>query len=126
MARTREEQTQQQLDLSTKSLRMRGDGSAIHLGMVVSFGLVAALPFVLDRFSGSGTLALAVVLATLVLIAFVVDRVAPRNAKRGQHRPFRSNARPAKIPVPGRRAVPSPNVDPPTATRTRNGCRKAS
>ena len=123
---TREASSVQQLELTAKRLRMRGDGSAIHLGMVVSFALVAALPFVLDRFSGSGALALAVVLATLGLIAFVVDRVAPRIAAGGPHRPFRLHTPSAKIPAPGRRAMPSPHVDRRPPTRTRNACRKAS
>jgi len=129
MAETTREESHvpQQLELSAKSLRIRGDGSAIHLGMVVSFVLVAALPFVLDRFTGAGILALAVVLATFVLIAFVVDRVAPQTAGRRQYRPFRSNARSAKIPPSSGPAAPERSLDTtPSATRTRNACSTTS
>lgn len=121
-----DEQALQQLELTAKRLRIRGDGSGIHLGMVVSFSLAAALPFILDRFVASEGLALAALLATLLLIGFVVHRVTqPAVLKRRPER-FRSNARSVKIPPAGRASIRGRAVDPPSATRTRNACRKAS
>lgn len=67
--------SQKHPELTAKSLRMRGEGSAIHLGMGVSSAIVAALPFILDRFVASEGLAFAALLATLLLIAFIVHRV---------------------------------------------------
>lgn len=119
--------TQQHLEVTAKRLRMRGDGSVIHLGMVVSFAIVAALPFILDRFVASEGLALGALVATLLLVAFVVHRVTqPAVLKRRPQR-FRSNARSVKIPPAGRASIPRPGRrHQPFATRTRDACRKAS
>jgi hypothetical protein len=96
------------------------------LGMVVTSSLVAALPFVLDRFAGSGALCFAVVIATFLLIAFVVDRVAPTTGRSKRRRPFRSPAASTKIPASSARragARPRPSA---SAKLIEERCRKAS
>jgi hypothetical protein len=72
MGSPREREPRQEIDLSAKRVRIRGDLTRNHVALVVSFCLIAVLPLVTDRFSGSGGFAFGVVLAVLLVIVMVV------------------------------------------------------
>jgi len=88
----------QQLELSPKRLRIHGSVNRIHLALVISVLLISMLPFILDRFEGSGNRSMGVVLAVLVEIAFVVNRCVPRSYRVKNHPPFPVHDSSAKIP----------------------------